>query len=278
MYKSPEVEWRGLLISKPIDMWALGVVAIVMAGVPFTEVPDNLSLPQRSKIYLGDPPAPPGCSSPGGVALVPGIEWPAQLFTAMGRIGIELLEQLLTYDPRKRMTVAELLEHEYVLDGIFPLVGVTSSELMRDDTGAPDETGLEDSDLMLSTFMIHGSSPGWENIFPGHPLRHNWSLRLWSIRREILLWMQKDSMFITGTPANDLVLHLAKGKEKTFSKLAPKRCHVSLGGKKVRIGGHLCKKGTLMITLEIDEACPLARAIDFMKAFLKVNRQWLLAM
>ena len=99
MYRSPEVEWRGLLSFKPLDMWALGVVAIVMAGVPFAEVPDNLSLPQRWKIDLGDPPAPPGCSSPGDVEVATGIELLAQLFTAMGRIGIELLEQLLTYDP-----------------------------------------------------------------------------------------------------------------------------------------------------------------------------------
>ena len=77
MYRSPEVEWRGPHISKPIDMWAVGVAATVMAGVPFTEVPDNLSLPQRWKRYLGDPPEPLGSSSPGGVALVPGIEWPA---------------------------------------------------------------------------------------------------------------------------------------------------------------------------------------------------------
>ena len=107
MYRSPEVEWRGPHISKPIDMWSVGVVATAMAGVPFTELSDNLSLSQRWKRYLGDPHAPLGYFSPGDVALVPGIEWLAQLFTAMGRIGIDLLERLLTYDPLKRMTVAE---------------------------------------------------------------------------------------------------------------------------------------------------------------------------
>ena len=90
-----------------------------------------------------------------------------------------------------------------------------------------------------------------ETIFPGHPRRHSWSLRLWSIRREILLWMQKDDMFIKGTPANELVLHLANGKEKTVRNNQPKRCHISLGGAKVRIGGHLGTPGTTMITLKI---------------------------
>jgi serine/threonine protein kinase len=284
MYSSPEVECRGPHISRPIDMWALGVVATVMAGVPFTEVGDNLSLPQRWKLYLGDPPLELGCSLPGDVPHVPRMVWPAQLVTALGRVGIDLLDRLLTYEPRQRITAAELLDHEFLLDGLFPLVGVRSGGAMRDGEGTPDNTGLKGEDLTQATIMLHGCFPGWYARFCGHPKRHEWSLRLWSMQRDILLWLQKDDMFIQGTPANELVVQLATGKEvisySSSGKELPRRCHISTTstGEKVRIGGHLGHPGTTMIKLKIDEACPLARVIDFMKAFHKVNREWLLAM
>ena len=179
MYSSPEVERRGPHISRPIDMWAVGVVAIDMAGVPFTEVRDNLSLPQRWKRYLGDPFQELGFSSPGDVAYVPGMLWPAQVVTAMDRVGIVWLDRLLTYEPRKRMTAVELLEHEFLPDGLFPLVGVPSGGAMLDGQGAPENTELESSDLIHATMMIDGCFHGWEARIRGHPTRHERSLRVW---------------------------------------------------------------------------------------------------
>ena len=72
MYSSPEVEWRGPHVSRPMDMRAVVVVATVKVGVPFTEVRDNLSLPQKWNRYLGEPPQEFGFSLPGDVAYVPG--------------------------------------------------------------------------------------------------------------------------------------------------------------------------------------------------------------
>ena len=278
------------MISMPIDMWALGVVLTFMAGVPFT-VCDHLSLAKRWKRYLGVPPLELGGPSPamwlrpgGGVPSSLRLDWLAQSVTALGRVGIELLVRLLEYDPRQRMTAAELLEHEFLRSCFLPLVGIPSSGATLDGEGAPDSPGLDGSDLIPATMMINGVPPGWESILCGHAKRHAWSMRFQQIQRDILLWLQQDDMFIKGTPANKLVVSLVNGEEVIeyfpTGKKKPVRCHITktLTGKKARIGGHLGHPGTTLITLKIGEACPLARVIDFMKAFVKVNMGWLLAM
>ena len=238
----------------------------------------------------------------GGVPSSLRLDWPVHSVTALGRVGIELLVRLLEYDPRQRMTAAELLEHEFLRSCFLPLVGIPSSDATLDGEGVPDDDkwcasmtalaskmmtsspGLDDSDLIPATKMIHGVPPGWETILCGQAKRHAWSMRFQQIQRDILLWMQRDDMFIDGTPANKLVVSLVNGEEviEHFpgGKQKPVHCHITktLTGKKARIGGHLGHPGKQMLTLKIGEACPLARVVDFMKAFVKVNMGWLLAM
>ena len=278
MFRSPEVEWRGPHIATPIDMWVVGVVAIVMAGVLFTEVRDDLSLPQRWNRYLGEPPQELGFSSAGDVGYLPLGRWPAQLVTAMGRIGILLLVALLTYELLQRLTAAELIDHAFLHDGLFPLVGVRSDGVMLDGQGTPDKTGPEDSDLLKTILLLPGGRPG-HSIINDHPRRHDCSIRAWVIQRDLLLWMRKDDMFIEGTPANKLVVQLATGnKAMTRDKQKP-RSHISLDGAKVRVASNLgTRTGVTMIALSTKDPCALARVTDFMKAFFKVNMDCFLAM
>ena len=81
-------------------------------------------------------------------------------------------------------------------------------------------------------------------------------------------------MFIQGTAANALVVEFASGRE--IVQGAP-RCVIKCP--ETRIGGHLgtCV-GVTMIGIRTTEPCPLARVIDLMTAFRKVNNEWLLAL
>ena len=295
MYRSPEVEWRGPHISSPVDMWAVGVVVAAMAGVPFTAERPDLSLPDRWVRYLGEPPQHLGYDTPGDAAPSPTVTWPAHLVTALGGPGLVLLSDLLTYDPHKRATTADILEHWFLRDGLFPLVGVRSGGAMPDEEGMPDlfplvgvrsdrempdEEGTPDLpkealDLIRTSLLLPGQLG--QSIFKGE--RHDWSIRTWHLQRDLLLWLQRDDIFIEGTPANKLVVQLATGNEvfKTKSERNAPRC--AIVDRKVRIGGYVIKSsGTSMIRLSLKHQCPLSRIVDFMTAFLKANREWLHAM
>lgn len=272
MYRSPEVEWRGPHISSPIDMWVVGVVVTVMAGVPFTDIRDDLSLPERCNRYFGEPPQELQSNSLGNVAPIPIWPWPAHLVTAVGDLGLLLLDALLTYEPQQRAIAAELIDHSSLHDGLFPLFGVTSDGVMLDGQGLRD--GVTD-DLLNAKLMLTGQLG--QSIFNG--LVHDWSLRYWQLQRDPMLWMQRDDIFKEGTPANKLVVQLAAGNEVLTRKGQKPRRHNSIDGSKVRIAGHLgIRTGVMMIGLSIQEACPAICVIDFMKAFLKVNIYWSLTM
>ena len=87
-------------------MLALGVVVAAMAGVPFTNVASDVSLPDAWLKYLGDPPGKLGVYYLAKMALVPTWPWPLHMVTALGPDGLQLLDGLLTYEPMRRGTAA----------------------------------------------------------------------------------------------------------------------------------------------------------------------------
>ena len=106
-------------------MWSVGCIfAELMIREPF--LPGRDKLDQLGKIFyaLGTPSAHewPGHESlPGFVGFTPCKGIPLrQRFSAASEESIDLLSQLLAFDPRKRLTAAKALKHAYFATGRPP--------------------------------------------------------------------------------------------------------------------------------------------------------------
>ena len=185
----------------------------------------------------------------------------------LGKSGKQMVSSLSSYNPVQRLSSRWVLEHPFLAVGDFPLMGLCSEE-------AESGGGFEVEGHGRQSFQALLPGVVGQSLLAGE--RHRWRLRVKESERELVMYILDDDVFVEGTAANALVVELASGREIVIGKATP-RC--SIKGPKTRIGGHLgtCA-GSTMIGIRTTEPCPIARVVDFMKAFRKVNVEWLLAM
>lgn len=133
-YRAPELLLGAKEYSTAVDMWSVGcIMAELLAGKPLFD--GKTELEQLNKIFktLGTPNDRiwPGCSQ------LPGIKttsvhqqynilhkkFPRTSFTgapALSDLGLDLLSKLLTYDPAKRITAEEALNHHWFREVPLP--------------------------------------------------------------------------------------------------------------------------------------------------------------
>ena len=178
-----------------------------------------------------------------------------------------MVSSLFAYNPVQRLSPRGVLEHPFLTVGDFPLMGLCSEE-------AESGGGFEVEGHGRLSFQALLPGVVGQSLLTGE--RHRWRLRVKEVERELLLYISQDDVFVEGTAANALVVKLASGGEIVKGK-TPGRCKIT--GPKTRIAGHLgVMAGVSMIGLDTRGPCPVARVLDFMKAFRKVNEDWLLVM
>ncbi|CAG8519762.1 2110_t:CDS:2 [Acaulospora morrowiae] len=117
-YRAPELFFIPSQYSYAVDIWSVGCIfAELMLRTPY--LPGETDLGQLETIFqaLGTPNEEdwPGFSELSKNVRFQKFPRPPlkQLFTAAGNDAIDLLEKLLTYDPNKRITTREALNHPY---------------------------------------------------------------------------------------------------------------------------------------------------------------------
>lgn len=124
-YRPPEILLGATLYSVPVDLWSIGCVLGEMAtGAPLFMGDSEIDTIFKIFIKLGTPNEQvwPGVSElPDFKPTFP--KWPPRGWAAIrntaqqvGQEGIELLERLMCYDPRKRISARRALQHVYFRD------------------------------------------------------------------------------------------------------------------------------------------------------------------
>ena len=131
-YRAPELLLGATEYTEAIDLWSVGCIfAELINKEPL--LPGKNESDQIRRIFkaLGGPPTPqiwPGCQSlPNYKAAVHHVQDPPDTraslrskFKFMTDNGIDLLARFLTYDPSKRISAAEALQHPYFHESPAP--------------------------------------------------------------------------------------------------------------------------------------------------------------
>ena len=133
-YRAPDVLLGSRKYSTPVDIWSIGcILAEMVTGVPlFTGTSEQTQLDTIFR-HLGTP----------NESIFPGLselpdykhdfpEYPApdnlcHLVPKLDSIGVDLLQQMLTYDPARRITAQEALRHAF-FNGLADNVRKTGDE------------------------------------------------------------------------------------------------------------------------------------------------------
>ena len=147
-YRPPELLFGATEYSGAVDMWAVGcIIAEMILRRAF--LPGKSDLDQGSKIVevLGTPNEEqwPGMTSL--PTYVPYTEVPKcpfdQIFTASDALTIDLLERIIVWDPTKRLTAEEALQHPYFAADPPPTAPADLPGVVVEGGGAGGEEGLE---------------------------------------------------------------------------------------------------------------------------------------
>ena len=172
--RAPEVVYKATaLTGANMDIWSLGQVIVALCGLPITACSTAVIGPEptndqaiqflqpRWQEYLGDPrhlllprqqPVLPSLRRPRQT-------WPSQVSGAIGSVGVDLLDKMLTYDPQQRISSTDASRHPYLTPYVMPLMGLA---------GAGPHTGC------VLEPIVNGSSG--QCIFEGR--RNQWSIRV----------------------------------------------------------------------------------------------------
>ena len=151
-------------IAGSMDMWALGVVVTAVCGFRFTDVADEGEIQSAWTKYLGIPPNDAGFSiQPSQAAnTTPKKELPHQLVSTLGDIGVDILTSFLMYKPLIRLTAADALDHRFLQEAAFPLMGVEYTD-MPEHSGMPNGHGRHPDPLFTPDVVL--------NVNPRPPCR-----------------------------------------------------------------------------------------------------------
>jgi len=124
-YRAPELLYGAKAYGPGVDIWSIGCIfAELMLRNPY--FPGDSDIDQLSKIFhaLGTPTEDswPGMSSlPDFVPFNPSLPTPfKQLFSAASDDAIDLLSQMLKFDPNSRCTATLALQHPYFTNDPSP--------------------------------------------------------------------------------------------------------------------------------------------------------------
>jgi len=125
-YRPPEILLGSPLYSVPVDLWSIGCVTAEMAtGAPLFAGDSEIDTIFKIFQKLGTPTT----EQWPGLADLPDFKptfprWPHRgwenirnIKAQMGSVGIELLESLMAYDPKRRLSARRALLHPYFADG-----------------------------------------------------------------------------------------------------------------------------------------------------------------
>ncbi|BAF10618.1 Os03g0108800, partial [Oryza sativa Japonica Group] len=121
-YRAPEILLGSRQYSTPVDMWSVGCIFAEMVNQK-PLFPGDSEIDELFKIFrvLGTPNEQswPGVSSlPDYKSAFP--KWQAQalatIVPTLDPAGLDLLSKMLRYEPNKRITARQALEHEYFKD------------------------------------------------------------------------------------------------------------------------------------------------------------------
>lgn len=125
-YRPPEILLGASLYSTPVDMWSIGCVFAEMAtGSPLfcgdSEIGTIFKI--FEKLGTPDEQAWPGILELPDFKPATFPRWPSRSWAKVRNVaqkigleGVDLLEQLACYDPRKRLSAAKALQHRYFTD------------------------------------------------------------------------------------------------------------------------------------------------------------------
>jgi protein kinase len=145
-YRSPELLLRSTTYNSPIDMWACGCIMVELylraPLFPGTSEADQLC---RIAKILGSPTKETWLE---GVAMAnhvpfkipkcPSIPWTHVLPASCSKASVQLIQDLLQFDPSKRLTAAQALQHRF-FDQHVPRPQLTGGSTVanRDGGGSP---------------------------------------------------------------------------------------------------------------------------------------------
>merc|ERR1712032_94762 len=124
-YRPPEILLGCTLYSLPVDIWSIGcIVAEICSGAPLFAGDSEIDTLFKIFMKLGTPTEQlwPGLSElPDFKPTFP--KWPPRGWAnirntqqQVGNDGIDLLERLMMYDPRRRISARRALQHPYFKD------------------------------------------------------------------------------------------------------------------------------------------------------------------
>lgn len=126
-YRAPEV-LLGAPYGPEIDVWAAGLImGELLSGKPLLPGQTDTEM-LRLMVQVFGTPSPatwPGVEALDGFAALanfpPGPNRLREAFPELSPEGFDLLDSMLTYDPKKRITAREALEHEYFRTDPLPM-------------------------------------------------------------------------------------------------------------------------------------------------------------
>jgi serine/threonine protein kinase len=124
-YRPPEILLGAALYSVPVDLWSIGCVLAEMAtGAPLFAGDSEIDTIFKIFMKLGTPTEAvwPGVSDlPDFKPTFP--QWPRKQWSAIrntsqqvGPHGVDLLDELMCYDPKRRLSARAALQHQYFRD------------------------------------------------------------------------------------------------------------------------------------------------------------------
>ncbi|KIP12597.1 hypothetical protein PHLGIDRAFT_98042 [Phlebiopsis gigantea 11061_1 CR5-6] len=126
-YRAPEILLGATTYSTAVDMWSVGCIfAELLLKEPLFQAKGEIELISMIFKLLG-PPTSTTWPEYSSLPLAKTINLPAphtpqlrQRFPHISTAGLDLLSQLLTYDPEERITAAEALKHPYFSESPYP--------------------------------------------------------------------------------------------------------------------------------------------------------------
>ncbi|BFZ63973.1 mitogen-activated serine/threonine-protein kinase [Saitoella coloradoensis] len=121
-YRAPEIMLSFQSYTKAIDMWSVGcILAELLGGKPFFKGRDYVDQLNQILHFLGTPDeetlsrigSPRAQQYVRNLPFMPRVPF-THVFPNANPLALDLLSKLLTFDPAKRITVEEALEHPYL--------------------------------------------------------------------------------------------------------------------------------------------------------------------
>ena len=113
------------------------------------------------------------------------------------------MTSFLTYDPRIRLNAVDALDHAFLWEVAFPLLGVEHKD-MPEHNDMPEGHGHRSDPLLVPDTKLvvqpMTASMSGQTIFAGK--RHRFGTRARELEPATLNWVQGDDASIAGTAAN----------------------------------------------------------------------------